>query len=90
MGSMSGSLCVFHRTGGETNDKTTDDKSFLHQFSPTERLPMTSNLAHVEDNVGEAFFVVQELCEKFHDFARDKNLHDDLLTTADELRKNCP
>jgi hypothetical protein len=34
---------------------------------------MTSSLAHVEDNVGEAFFAAQELCEKFHDFALSKN-----------------
>jgi hypothetical protein len=80
MGSMSGRLCAFHRTGGETNDKTTDDKSFLHHFSPTERLPMTSNLAHVEDNVGEANFVVQELCEIFHDFMHCKKVRDDLST----------
>ena len=48
---------------------------------------MTSSLAHVEDNVGEAFFAVQELCEKFHDFMHFKKVCDNPINTADALMK---
>jgi hypothetical protein len=50
---------------------------------------MTSSLAHVEDNVVEAFFVVQELCEKFHDFALSKNPRDEFSSATILLVKYC-
>jgi len=33
MGSMPGCFCAFGRTGGETSDKNSDGKIFLHQNS---------------------------------------------------------
>jgi hypothetical protein len=62
-------------TSREASDNSQRGKSFRHQFFETKRLASLANLLTSGRDLGSPFFVLQALCEIFHDFAEVNSPH---------------